>query len=157
LNLTIKPAPIRKSFVVRATAERAFETFTEGFDRWWPRSHHIGDTPLTKVVLEPGVGGRWFSLHEGGEERQWGDVLEWEPPTRLVLAWRINHEFHCDPDLLTEVEVRFTPLSDGRTQVDFEHRHLERLGASEAARQTVTSMDGGWGMILGLYQGLVDA
>jgi len=157
LSLTIKPAPIRKSFVVNASQAHAFEVFTDGFDRWWPRTHHVGATPLKRVVLEPGVGGRWYSVHEGGEEQPWGDVLEWEPPSRLVLAWRIDHTFHCDPNLLTEVEVRFTPLNDNRTLVDFEHRHLERLGDSEAALQTLTRMDSGWGLILGHYQTVVEA
>jgi uncharacterized protein YndB with AHSA1/START domain len=152
LDLTIKPAPIRKTLVVRAAPEKAFEIFTADFDCWWPRTHHVGETPLKAVILEPGVGGRWYSSHEGGAECNWGEVLIWEPPARLVLAWRIDHEFHFDPNLLTEVELRFTGLADGRTQIDFEHRHLERFGLSKTALQTVTSMDGGWAGILSLYQ-----
>lgn len=157
MSLTIKPAPIRKTLLVRATPQKAFEVFTAGFDRWWPRTHHIGDTPLRAVVLEPGVGGRWYSTHEGGEQRTWGDVLVWEPPARLVLAWRIDHEFKCAPDLLTEVELSFQDLGDGRTQVEFEHRHLERFGDSDAARRTLSGMDGGWGAILTQFRAVAEA
>ncbi|MFL5295864.1 MAG: SRPBCC family protein [Phenylobacterium sp.] len=156
MSQTIKPAAIRKSFTVRATPEKAFEVFTAGFDRWWPRTHYLGPSPLTKVVLEPRVGGRWYGLHEDGVERRWGEVLAWDPPRRLVLAWRITHEWGYDPNLLTEVEVRFVPEGDA-TRIEFEHRDLERFGESEAAQQTRTSMDGGWGAILDAYRSVADS
>ena len=156
MSQTITPAAIAKTLTVRATPEKAFAIFTDGFDRWWPKTHSIGDSPLKKAVLEPGVGGRWYGLHEDGGEGLWGDVLVWEPPTRLVLAWRITHQWGYDPNLLTEVEVRFTALPSGETRVDFEHRGLERFGDSDAAAQTRVSMDGGWGSILDGFKAVAD-
>jgi uncharacterized protein YndB with AHSA1/START domain len=156
VSQTIRPAVIAKTFTVRTTPEKAFAIFTDGFDRWWPKTHSIGDSPLKKAVLEPGVGGRWYGLHEDGSEGLWGDVVAWEPPTRLVLAWRVTHQWGYDPNLLTEVEVRFTALPGGETRVDFEHRGLERFGDSDAAAQTRVSMDGGWGMILDGFKAVVD-
>ena len=155
MSQTITPAAIRKTFTVRAAPEKAFAIFTDGLYRWWPKTHSIGASPLKTAVLEPGVGGRWYGLHEDGSEGPWGDVLVWEPPTHLVLAWRITGEWGYDPNLLTEVEVRFTALADGETRVDLEHRGLERFGASEAAARTRTSMDGGWGLILDSFQAVV--
>ncbi len=157
MNRAIKPAPIRKSFTLRATPEKAFAVFTDDFGRWWPRTHYIGGSPLTGAVIEPRVGGRWYGQHEDGVERPWGDVLVWEPPHRLVLAWRISHQWGYDPNLLTEVEIRFTRLAAGETRVDFEHRGLERFGDSEAAEHTRKSMDGGWGAILENYRAAVAA
>ena len=151
-STTIRPAAIRKTFTVRATPEKAFRVFTAGFDGWWPKTHYIGSSPLKTAVIEPGVGGRWYGLHEDGAENLWGDVLAWEPPARLLLAWRITGQWVYDPDLLTEVEVRFTAAGEARTRVDFEHRGLERFGDSDAARQTRLSMDGGWGSILESFQ-----
>jgi uncharacterized protein YndB with AHSA1/START domain len=142
----IKPAPVRRTFVVKASPERAFEVFTAGFGRWWPASHHIGASALRTAVLEPGVGGRWYEIDEDGTEVDWGRVLTWEPPSRLVLAWQINADFRFDPDLVTEVEVRFTAEGAGATRVDFEHRNLERLGERAAARRE--SLNGGWSAIL---------
>jgi uncharacterized protein YndB with AHSA1/START domain len=156
MSQAIKPAAIRKSFTVGATPEKAFEVFTAGFDRWWPRTHYLGPSPLTRVVLEPRVGGRWYGLHEDGVERPWGEVLGWDPPRRLVLAWRISHEWGYDPNLLTEVEIRFAAEGDA-TRVEFEHRDLERFGDSEAAEQTRTSMDRGWGAILDAYRSVADS
>jgi len=152
---TITPAPIRKMLEVRASPEKAFQAFTAGIDRWWPKSHTIGKAPLHKVVIEPRVGGRWYGLDVEGGEDDWGDVLAWEPPGRLVLAWRISGRWVCDPAVHTEVEVRFTDLGDGRCRVDFEHRDLQNLG--EGAAEAARSMDSGWGTILGLFQSVAEA
>ena len=37
MTLTITIAPVRKSVVVDVDPARAFEVFTAGFDRWWPK------------------------------------------------------------------------------------------------------------------------
>jgi uncharacterized protein YndB with AHSA1/START domain len=150
-NLAIKPAPVRKSVSVKATPERAFEVFTAGFDRWWPRSHSIGDSPLKQAIIEPREGGRWYAQLEDGTEAEWGDVLAWEPPRRVLLAWRIGAGWQYDPDLLTEVEVTFTPEVGGATRVELEHRYLERMGeGAESVRASVDS-DGGWQGLLRAY------
>jgi len=156
VSRTIRAAPIRKTLIVRATPDRAFEVFTARFDRWWPRTHYIGTSPLVRATIEPGVGGRWYSTHENGFEGAWGEVLVWEPPHRLILAWRISHEWGYVPDLLTEVEVKFIALDDGRTRVEFEHRHLDRMGDTPKVAETITSMDRGRGMILGKFQEVVE-
>jgi len=150
MNRTITPAPVRKSFSVNATPERAFDVFTAKFDNWWPRTHSTGDSPLKQVVLEPRVKGRWYGRLEDGTEADWGDVLAWDPPGRLVLAWRLGADFRYDPNLLTEIEVIFT--QDGaRTRVDFEHRGLERMGEKAAETRVALDSDGGWTGILKLY------
>jgi uncharacterized protein YndB with AHSA1/START domain len=150
MSLAIKPAPVKKTLTVAAAPARAFEVFTAGFGRWWPATHSIGESPLKLAVIEPGIGGRWYGLLEDGSENPWGDVLAWEPPTRLVLAWRISADWSYDPELLTEVEVVFTAEGEG-TRVDLEHRHLERMGdGAETARASFDS-DGGWGGLLRMF------
>jgi uncharacterized protein YndB with AHSA1/START domain len=155
LNQTIIPAAIRKTLEVKATPQKAFEVFTAGIDRWWPKSHTIGKAPLKRAVIEPRAGGRWYGIDVEGGEDDWGEVLAWEPPGRLLLAWRISAHWVCDPAVHTEVEVRFTDLGDGRCRVDFEHRDLQNLGAG--AETAAASMDGGWGTILGLYQAAAES
>ena len=150
MNLAIKPAPVRKSVTIAATPARAFEVFTAGFDRWWPRSHSIGDSPLKTAVIEPRVGGRWYGLLENGSEAEWGDVLAWEPPHRVVLAWRIGSDWAYDADLLTEVEVTFRPEGE-RTRVELEHRHLERMGEGAEGARTQFDSQGGWGALLQMF------
>jgi uncharacterized protein YndB with AHSA1/START domain len=157
VSQTITPAPVRKMVTVRASPETAFRVFTEGFDRWWPRSHHTGREEVKTAIIEPRVGGRWYETCVDGSECDWGDVLAWDPPRRLLLAWRLNAQWEYDPDLLTEVEVNFVPLGDGQTRVDFEHRGFERMGAAgEQARAGVDS-PAGWGAILAEFKAVAEA
>ena len=74
----------------------------------------------------------------------------WEPPARLVLIWQLTPEFTYDPDLVTEVEVLFTPEGGG-TRVDLEHRDLERLGEKADAMRETVSGPGGWPALLQLF------
>lgn len=153
--------PVRKSITVKAGAERAFQVFTEELDSWWPRSHHIGKTPMTKTLIQGRAGGRCYSEHDDGAECDWGRVLVWEPPRRFVMAWQINPVWQFEPDLAksSEVEVRFTPEPDGSTRVDLEHRHFQRHGAGPEADAMRSAVDGpnGWGGLLDLFAARVEA
>ena len=153
---TISPAPVRKSVVVKAAPARAFRVFTDGIGRWWPASHTIAASPLASVVIEPRAGGRWFGVGKDGSECEWGRVLAWEPPARLLLAWQIGADWRFDPELVTEVEILFTPQGADATRVDLEHRLLERMG--DKADSTRAAMDSpeGWGAILHLFGRAVD-
>ncbi len=93
---------VRKSIVVRTDVDRAFRLFTDGLDSWWPRSHHIGKSPMTKALIEGHAGGRCYSLQEDGTDCQWGSILVWEPPHRFVMAWQITHE--CGSAMRTAVD-----------------------------------------------------
>jgi uncharacterized protein YndB with AHSA1/START domain len=142
---------VRKEIVVEAAAERAFRVFTERMELWWPPEHHIGQAAMARPVLEPRAGGRWYELGEDGSTCDWGRVLAWEPPRRLVLAWQISAAWKFDPALVTEVEVTFVAEGQSRTRVTLEHRNLDRFGpASEAMRKSFSS-EGGWGLTLGRF------
>ena len=145
-------APVRKSIRVDAGAARAFEVFTANIGRWWPRTHHIGAVPMKQSVMETRVGGRWYERGEDGSECEWGKVLVWEPPQRLVLAWNVTPQFKYDPMRFSEVEVRFIAESSAVTRVEIEHKYLERFGSEEGAqmREKVDAPNG-WAAILVLY------
>ena len=125
---TIKVAPIRKSIVVKATAEKAFSTFTAGIARWWPAAYTIGTSPQADVVMEPRAGGRWFERGQDGSECDWGKVLVWDPPRRVLVTWQIGGDWQYHVDMITEMEVTFTALGTRETRVEFEHRKLEAMG-----------------------------
>jgi activator of Hsp90 ATPase-like protein len=109
-------APIRKSVRAEASVETAFETFTRGMGDWWPTGSHRVFEGGSAVVFEERVGGRVYERAPDGEEADWADVIEWDPPRRFVLRWRVNPK--RGP---TELDVRFTPEGNG-TIVELEHR-----------------------------------
>jgi len=146
----IAPAAIRKTITVNAPVERAFDVFASRMGSWWHKEHSIArDTTQADVVIEPRDGGRWYEKGADGSEHQWGRVLAFERPRRLVLAWQLTREFSYDPAFETTVDVRFE-AKDGATIVHFEHRDLERMGAD--AVEMLEGMDGGWGMLLDLFK-----
>jgi len=146
-------ASVRNTITVKATIDHAFKVFTDGFDTWWPRSHHIGRQPMVKAVIEPQVGGRCFGREADGTECEWGRILTWEPPNRFVLAWQIGPTWQYEPDLdkASEVEVRFTAEPGGVTRVDLEHRHFERHAEGAGNVRAGVSSRNGWGALLLMY------
>jgi uncharacterized protein YndB with AHSA1/START domain len=144
----IHPAPVRKSVVVKADVERSFSAFTGGIGRWWPRSKSIASSAQVDVVLEGRPGGRWYERGADGAECEWGKVLLWEPPSRLMLAWQIDSNWKYDPALVTEIEITFTALGAKETRVDIEHRNLELFGDKAARIREMFDSDGGWPGVL---------
>lgn len=141
---------VTKTLVIEATQERAFEVFTAGFDSWWPRTHHTGEGDLHRAVIEPVEGGRWYAATSVGEE-EWGRVLVWDPPHRVVLDWQLNADFTYDAGFHTEVEARFVPQGRARTRLEFEHRNIDRYGDRAAELAATLGSEGGWTGILNGY------
>jgi uncharacterized protein YndB with AHSA1/START domain len=148
---TLRPAPVRRSIVVNADIDRSFSAFTRGIGRWWPRTHSIGSSPQADVVLEGRAGGRWYERSQDGSECEWGKVLQWEPPSRILLAWQIDGDWKYDPAFVTEVEVTFTALAARQTRVEVVHRNLERYGDKAAKIRDAVDSEGGWNGILKSY------
>jgi uncharacterized protein YndB with AHSA1/START domain len=147
-------APVKKSLVVEVDQARAFDVFTNGIDRWWPKDHHIGETPVVKEVIEPRRGGRWYTVHEDGKEVTTGHMLVWEPPSRIIFSWEINGQWKHEPNTAcaSEVEVRFIAETPTRTRVELEHRKFEAMIDKDGARAMRDGVDNGWPGILDLYR-----
>jgi uncharacterized protein YndB with AHSA1/START domain len=141
---TTEETVVRHQIAVEASQEKAFAVFTDGLDKWWPRTHKIGPEALDRAVLEGREGGRWYECDTDGSECDWGKVLVWEPPSRLVLAWQITGEWAYDADFLTEVEVIFVPEGPDRTRVEVQHRGLGAYGDQAADIRDQFNSPGGW-------------
>jgi DNA-binding transcriptional ArsR family regulator/uncharacterized protein YndB with AHSA1/START domain len=130
---------VTKSIVVGVQPARAFELFLDQ-ERWWPiKTHHIAEPAGETAVLEPFVGGRWYESAHDGSETDWGRVLAFEPPHRILLSWQMSSDWKYEPDpaLASEIEVRFLAEGRDRTRVVFEHRHLERYGDQAQRMQAI--------------------
>ena len=152
----IAAAPVRKTIIVQAPRDKAFDIFTRGMVRWWSKSHSINTSPIADIVVEPRAGGRWYERGEDGTECQWGHVIAWEPPGRVVFAWQINAEWKFDPSLVTEVEIRFI-AEQGATRIELEHRDLEKFGDKEAAVRNAIDSPGGWQGLLESFAKVAEA
>lgn len=141
---------VRVSIVVDAPIERAFSVFTAEPGTWWPPEHHLLEAELAEMVIEPFAGGRAYDRGVDGSECQWGRVLAFEPPTRLVFTWDINTEWQLQTDLArtSEVEVRFVADGPDRTRVELEHRNLDRHGDGWMAMRDAVGSPDGWAFTL---------
>lgn len=145
---------IIKTVTVKAAPAKAFEIFTLKMGEWWKVGTTMSGKPHVAITIEPKVEGRWYERDAAGAETQWGKVLAWEPPKRLLLAFQINSKMKFDPGLITELELNFEASGHGETNVRLEHRNLERCGAD--AEKFVAMMTQGWAQKLNEFATLAN-
>jgi len=140
---------IRRSIHVNASPERAFDVYTRGIESWWPLETHSirgmrhGLRP-EELHLELRDGGRFYERTEG-VEHEWGRVLTYAPPHRIVIEWRVNPD---NPP--TEVDVTFA-AEDGGTRVEVVHSGWERFEDPSHATRGEYDGDGGWTTVVARY------
>jgi hypothetical protein len=141
------------SVTVHAPIDRAFKVFTEGFDTWWPRTHHIAEAEMAEAIMEQREGGRWYERGVDGSECDWGEVLTWDPPAHVAVSWHLDGEFKydADPSHASRVDVRFVAEGPDTTRVELEHSGLDRHGESWQQLRTGISGEGGWPAIIGEF------
>lgn len=145
-------APILRTITVRCSVDHAFRVFTEGMGSWWPLAefsraadeHADEGVTATGIRFEGRVGGAIVEMMSDGAEAPWGEVLVWDPPTRVAFTWKP----HARPTPATEIEVRFAPDGDW-TRVELEHRGWERLGADGPVGRR--QYDQGWPFVIGRF------
>jgi hypothetical protein len=68
-----------------------------------------------------------------------------------VLSWDITADWQYDPDLKTEIEVRFIAEGESATRVELEHRKLDRYGARRDEMRRIFDTEGDWGRLLAMF------
>ena len=141
---------VRSEIVVDAPIARAFETFTQKFDRIKPREHNLLAVDIEETVFEPRAGGHVYDRGVDGSECRWARVLAYEPPDRLLFSWDISPTWQVEPDPArsSEVEVRFIAETPERTRVELEHRKLDRHGENWESMRDGVASPGGWPLYL---------
>ena len=109
---------VRKQVVVNAPVEQAFTAFTERFGDFKPPEHNLLAASIGETVFEPHVGGHIYDRGVDGSECRWARILAYEPPARVVFSWDISPQWQVetDPELTSEVEVRFVAEGPDRTR-----------------------------------------
>jgi uncharacterized protein YndB with AHSA1/START domain len=148
-----KEEPIRIDVLVPIAQTEAFRLFAEGFDAWWPREYTWSQQALEGIGLEPRAGGRCTERGPKGFRCDWGRVLEWSPPARLVLSWQIGaqRQPQPNPEHASTIEVVFRPEGSRATRVCVEHRELWRHGEGAAGYRAAMASEQGWKFILQRY------
>jgi uncharacterized protein YndB with AHSA1/START domain len=147
---------VRRHILVNAPISEAFKVFTERFGDFKPREHNLLAAPIAETVFEPRVGGNIYDRSVDGTECRWARILAFEPPDRVVFSWDISPrwELETNPDLTSEVEVRFFAEAPERTRVELEHRNIDRHGPGwESVRDGVDN-EAGWPLYLQRYAAL---
>jgi uncharacterized protein YndB with AHSA1/START domain len=138
--------PVVAATEVRRGVDEAFRVFTAEIASWWPvAAHAVEPGKVAAVVLEGRAGGRLYERWHDGGEADWGLVLAWQPPDRLVLAWSPSR----GGPVPTQVEVCFTAADAGHTRVELEHQGWERLG--DRAAEVRASYQDGWPGVLDAF------
>ena len=144
---------------VAVTPAVAWLVFTEEIDQWWQRGIRFrnGGAGVSRMQLEPGVGGRFFEvLGEGDAARvvEIGLITRWQPPDRLELTWR-NSNFAAHES--TFLEITFEAFGQG-TRVTVKHHGWAALPADHPARhgqdaaQFIRATGLWWGQLLSVLR-----
>jgi uncharacterized protein YndB with AHSA1/START domain len=140
---------VNAAVVVEVPPERAFEVFASELASWWPPQYTWSQEVLEDIGIEPYEGGMCFERGPHGFRCDWGRVLAWEPPRRLVFAWQISpgREPVPNPAKASEVEVRFDSADSGAAGVRLEHRAFERHGGGADYARMLRAAEG-WPFLL---------
>ncbi|GIJ27990.1 ATPase [Micromonospora qiuiae] len=146
---------LRSTLLVPTSADRAYAAFTGKLADWWVTEYTwSGPGVLAELGMEPRAGGMLYEVGPYGFRNDWGRVLTWDPPRRLVFTWQIGADRAPvpDPARASEVEVLFNP-EGASTLVEVTHRHFDRHGeAAEGYREALTA---GWHELLSRFAAIV--
>jgi len=140
--------PLELAFTVACPPAHAFAVWAERTSLWWPQGHSVSGEAELSVTFGPRPGGRIFERTPAGDEHDWGEVLEWEPPRRLAYLWHLRQD-RADA---TRVEISFAAADEG-TAVTIVHSGWERLGSrGEGLRERNQR---GWGGLIPHFEAYV--
>ena len=136
--------PVTAEIDVPVQPEVAFDLYVHRPGRTHPSEGQSGNP--VQIVYEPFEGGRWYEVGADGREHDWGRVVVWDPPHRLVLAWMVNADangwhFDPDPDHASRAELTFEGTPAG-TRVRVLHTEYDRHGAGGVSIRRGTAS--GW-------------
>ena len=144
---------IRKEFEIPLSIEDAFDLFTAGFSKWWPKEYSWSKDEMTTISIECRDGGRCTEIGPNNFQMDWGRVLNWNPPGSFAISWQIspNRVPQPSPRESSKIELEFKAINDQSTMVSFEHSGIENHGDGAQEYRDALNSDYGWHYILNKY------
>jgi hypothetical protein len=137
--------PVVSRIEVACDQKTAFTIFVEQMGAWWPldkrsMSMHQGH-PAKALHTDARPGGRIVETGHDDTEHHWGTFK------RVDRHDFVSMDFHMGlpPETASLVEVRFTPVSDERTEVELTQSNWEAFG--DLAEMMRSSYGSSWGLI----------
>jgi Uncharacterized conserved protein len=149
---------VRKQVVVNAPAEQAFTRSPRGSATSSRRSTTCSRPRSPRQSSSPTSAGTSTTAPSTAASAGGPRILAYEPPARVVFSWDISPQWQVetDPELTSEVEVRFVAEGPDRTRVELEHRHLDRHGPGWQSVSDGVDGDQGWPLYLARYAALFE-
>jgi uncharacterized protein YndB with AHSA1/START domain len=147
--------PILVSTEVQVSSKKAFPLFVDKFGEWYPRAYTWSGKKLETIEIGSHEGARCFERGPHHFEADWGRVLIYRPPNRLVLTWQIgfNRQPISDPEQSSEIEVTFTDIDKGQsTKVALRHYKFEQHDEDGNQYREALASPEGWPFILDQFK-----
>jgi uncharacterized protein YndB with AHSA1/START domain len=127
--MTGEEADPRISVTVPVAPAEAFRIYTERPAEWLPPEHTFIRDPQS-IIMEPWAGGRFYERGADGAEVTRGTIVEWAPPGRLAVTWRIGPNWQpvFDDEHASVIVAEFSPAGADATEVTATYTHLDRHG-----------------------------
>lgn len=133
--------PVHCQVTVPQASREAFDGFTDLIHLWWPVDSHSVSGDGSHVQFEDDV---LTETTLDDEVHVWGEILEWEPDSRLRCTWHPG----SNAGAAGELTVEFAESHPGRTEVRLSHSGWENMPDSQQGRAEYAE---GWPQILGRY------
>ena len=144
------PLKIERSLTIAAPPERVWKAWVEEMNGWWTKPFYNDHARATGLVLEPGLGGRFFEQWgTNGEGFLIGQVNEWLPPISLGYTWS-ERDWE---GVATQNRIKLEPDGAGGTRLTYTQSGFARL--PEGA-DTHAGYESGWGQLSARLKNFVE-
>lgn len=128
---------------IRTTPEALWHALT---DREFTRQYWLGAT----VESDWKVGAPWQLRFDDGRIADAGEILEVDPPRRLVIHWRNEFMPELKAEGFSRCTMEIEPKAEGVVKLSITH------GIDRPESKLVKAVSGGWPMILSNLKSLLE-
>ncbi len=144
---------IVRKFEMDVPVEKAFNAFVRELNNWWPKEYTWSQEGLQTISIAPYLNGLCTEIGPFGFRCDWGRVVAYEENALIRIKWQISPKRvpEPNPDKASELEVWFHAADQGKTTLEFVHKHFANHGEAAADYQNAMDSEQGWDYILNKY------